>query len=461
MKKPLPFLICFGLSFIFGCSTGTVNKVDLHHKSNQFVKNYTIQFDKLIPTSLSASGTLRIKKIGDHVILYDGHVSAFKLVCVQYSTGKEIWAAPEGVRGLYFKDGELVAQFHDHIEIYEIASGKSVWKLNDCIISYNYPEGGELGDIISVTHQGRNSTLDLKTREIIRNAGPVLLATLFKIGENGEVSKTSKDVKNTFSLGEEFILADVIEKSGGEQEIYLWSLKEDTRLYTLRILDSKYNLLKEHSWTIPANTYTEAHDRAFNGLPEPEKLSPSSYLIKDQLILFENYTSYRWSWGRGTNRITSIDIKTREIKYQVWGQAPGDNDFYTFHFFNHMVMLSNGIMHFQDEPSVYKKFDLETGKALDTIQRRFTLFLEYLPQVLLGFTYERKQIKEMEYTNKVSITAWNNITNEYSKTFDFDFKEEYPYDPVIGEDGTILFSYYDKVTKKSILYCCRVIPASN
>src|SRR5687767_10465723 len=103
------------------CSVGSGKHNDYNNLKKFPVKNYSIVYEKTIPTSLEASmGTLHIRKRGDYMIMYDSHVSELKLVCMQYSTGKELWEVPFEVREFYFKDGNLVVQGNEHIEVFEI-----------------------------------------------------------------------------------------------------------------------------------------------------------------------------------------------------------------------------------------------------------------------------------------------------------------------------------------------------
>jgi hypothetical protein len=454
IKKPLPALFLFSL--LVSCSTG---KSPLENQQNNHFKNvkeYTIQFDKLIETNFTASSTLYVHKKGDYLILYDAHVDAFRLACIAYSTGKEIWKVPYDVRGYWFYEDKLLIEGHNSLEMLEIATGRSIWKTENCVMHYFFGKAILLEDEVSVVHNDQDAILNLKTNSISSIGAKFIPATLYKQYMNQAMTQKGVVLKNDNGLGEGFYQVAVVEDRETAKDTYIWTLNTESRIFTLSIYGHNHVLFKKHTWTIPENNYTEAHDRAFSGLPEPEKLHGEVHCIGDQIFFYESYENYRWSWGRGCNRLTAIDIATHEIKYQVWGQTPDEKKFQGFHFFNDIILQSDGIMHFQDEPGTFSRFDMKTGKVLDSLSQRFTLFKDYTPGILMGFNYERKQVKDTEYTNKVSITAWDHQKNEYSKTFDFDFKEEYPYDPDVFDDGTIIFNYYDKKLGKDVLYCCKI-----
>lgn len=458
MKKGLLYYSLLLLLFIVGCSTGKAPIVDFRPPQKIIVKDYRIEFEKTITTHFTASGTLRIEKKDNYLILYDGHVSSRLLSCLDYSTGKEIWKASELVWRYYFKDGLLVMQYNNDIEMVEIPTGKSIFKLSDCSIPWTHPEGSELADQILVVYAGKDAVLDLKKREIVDNSIRGRFATFTKQKTNGAKVVNGGFLPNNDSLGENFLTANVIEDETGNQLIFIWSLQKSTRTYSLNIYDKTYTKLKEHHWMIPKNNYKEDHDEYFTGLPEPDKLEPSTYVIGHQFFIFENYTRYRWSWGRGNNRLTCIDLKTLEMKYQLWGQSPEHKEYHTFHFFNDIILHGNSTMHFQEGDGTFHQFDKENGEVLDSLQQRFTLFKEYAPGMLLGFNHHRELIKDNIYTNKVTITLWDYVANEFSKAYDFDFNVEFPYEPMVTNDGTIIFTYYDDILSKSVLYCCKVIP---
>lgn len=452
-------LALFISSFCLSCSMG--KKPLTNHSNDGFkdVKNFTIQFDKTIETNFTASGTLYVHKKGDYLILYDSHVSAFRLACIEYSTGKEIWKIPYNVRDYWFFEDKILVEGFTSLEMIDSKTGKSIWKKDPCGVPFDYGHGEELDKEIFILMGPKREMLNLENGNTVTQPKNQVGGFLYKEDMEQKTDRKGIALENKYSLSDQFYKVAVVEDRETARDTYIWQLDAKTRTFTLSIFGHNNVLFKKHSWTIPQNVYTDNYDVAFSGLPEPEKLSGYVYCINDMLILYESYENYRWSWGRGCNRITGIDLNTHEIKYQVWGQSPTDKNFLGFHFFNNKILMSNGIMHFQDEPSTFYQVDAKTGKKLDVLPKKFTLFNDFSSNILIGFNYQRTQVKESDYTNKVSITAWDHIKNEYSKTFDFDFKEQYPYAPYVNEDGTIIFHYYDKALKKDVLYCCKVIPA--
>jgi hypothetical protein len=443
--------------FFLGCSIGNITANHFPYDDLRNVKELIIQFDKTIEINFTASGTLRVNKKGDHLILYDGHVEAFRLACIEYSTGKEIWKASYKVRGYWFFEDKILVEGFSSLEMLDLKTGKSIWKKDPCGIPFDYVQGAELNKEMFVLMGSKRAMLDLENGNTILQSKNQVGGFLYKEDMQQAIKSKGIVLENKYSLSDQFYKVAVIEDRETAQDTYIWQLDTKTRTFTLSIFGHNDVLFKKHTWTIPQNVYTDNYDVAFSGLPEPEKLHGEVHCINGLLILYESYENYRWSWGKGCNRITAIDLNTHEIKYQVWGQSPSDKNYQGFHFFNNKILISNGTMHFQDEPSTFYQFNDKTGKQLDSLPKRFTLFEDLSSGILIGFHYQRTQVKNTDYTHAVSITAWDHLKNEYSKTFNFDFKEQYPYEPYVNEDGTIIFHYYDKKLGKNVLYCCKII----
>jgi len=98
-----------------------------------------IKFVKEISTSLEGSlGTISIAKSGDYLILNDEHVSSRNLVCIEYSTGKEIWKIDNGVERFYIYNGKVLVDLLNDIALFNIKTGKELWRIKNAGISYKY-----------------------------------------------------------------------------------------------------------------------------------------------------------------------------------------------------------------------------------------------------------------------------------------------------------------------------------
>jgi hypothetical protein len=247
----------------------------------------------------------------------------------------------------------------------------------------------------------------------------------------------------------------IVKDSLGKRRDFIWSLNEKKRQFKLTTSDSSGQKLNEQSW--PMDEDKRLPEDAFNGNPEPNKLESSVYFVDGQLYFFENYVNYRWSWNRGNNRLTCVNWETGKINNQIWGQSPKQPDFNTFLFFDHLILYSNHIMHFQDGDGSFYCFDAKKGIVLDSLTQKVTLFRNYGSEHLLGLSYKRKQIKEQGYANAVEMKLWNHLSNRFSETYRFDFGKNYPYEPfVFPEVGLVILYYYVKEKKSSLLQCYRI-----
>ncbi len=414
-----------------------------------------IIFEKEILTDIEASlGTMSMAKIGDYLILHDSHVSDRKLVCIEYSTGKEIWKIENGVHRFYVYNDNVIIEFNNYIALHNVKSGKEIWRKESVSISYNYHKSDIVTNNILANHNGEKVVFDLETQTVKLYDKGIIGAYYFQFDEQN-VKKSLIGTENYYNCENKLLSIIIVNDDNDERRDYVWSLDEQKREFNLSCFDSERKKINEHFWKMDEGE--QLPKNMFDGNPEPDKLSGSMYFIEDKLFLFENYVNYRWSWNRGTNRISCIDWKTGNIKYQKWGQAPGEKEFKTFLFFDNTILYSDNIMHFQDGDGRFSKFDFLKGKVLDSLPQKATLFKNYNKDYLLGFSYERKHIKEKEYTNAVEMKFWNMHTNIFSDTYRFDFKSYYPFEPfVFSDDGLVILYFYLKDKKRSTLKCYRV-----
>jgi hypothetical protein len=244
------------------------------------------------------------------------------------------------------------------------------------------------------------------------------------------------------------------ESNDGMERDYIWSLDKKKRKFYLDVYDEKGVKLNSDFWYMDEDTSEHTSIDYFSGYPEPEKLSHSVHVLNNKLFLYENYVNYRWSWGRGSNRLHCIDLNTGKVKYEKWGHAPSDTIAYPsnkFHFFDHNMLYADNIMHFQDGNGKFWNFDEDKGAVTDSLRMENTLFRNYDKNHLLAFTYERNLIGESEYTNAIEMRLWDIKKQAFSKAFRFDYVDGYPYDPTVFPDlGLIVFSVQMEATKKSV-----------
>jgi hypothetical protein len=101
----------------------------------------------------------------------------------------------------------------------------------------------------------------------------------------------------------------------------------------------------ELRWQVPKLPETDSKDAAFTGNPDPEKLQASVHVSGGRLFLYEDYSNYRWSWGRGSNRITLLQpgpTGAMTIRFQDWGQKQDKDPYWGYMFFPGSVVLHDG-----------------------------------------------------------------------------------------------------------------------
>ncbi|TND10332.1 MAG: hypothetical protein FD123_580 [Bacteroidetes bacterium] len=424
--------------------------------------DYKVKFEKKIFTSHDCSiPTLTVKKSGDLLFLHDSHVDSENLSCIDYNTGKELWKIPHTVEEVFLYRGKLLVQFEDRVELLDMLTGKSSWKMDSTYIHYYEVRGLEPGDLLPVTHRGQTGLLDLVQRKITVMSDSIVVAAHFKTDEQGHVRRTFTGLDKTQKVPGKLQRAVVLENETGARQTYFWSLEEGKRLFTVSIYKEKQPV-DTLSWTIPDNNYPETDSpRDHRGEPDPQTLMADVYFIDGRLIFFENYVMYRWSWGRGANRITCIDPEQQYIKYQVWGQGPGESVFSTFHFTDDVILRSSGVLHFQQDKCRHSPLNLRTGETLDSLPGNANIIAGFKPNLLACFDYQSTitDTAKSKYEHRVSVTIVNHATGRYSETFDFQFGEDYPYEPFLfADDGLLILYHFNRKTNKTELFCYRVTP---
>jgi hypothetical protein len=103
-------------------------------------------------------------------------------------------------------------------------------------------------------------------------------------------------------------------------------------------------------------------------------------------------------------------------------------------------MYADNIMHFQEGNGGYWMVNEDSGEIIDSLQTENTLFRNYDESHLLGFSYESNQLGETSsYNYALEIRLWNSIANTFSKSFRFDFGQDYPYEPTVYMDLVLIF----------------------
>ena len=414
-----------------------------------------ISLEKEILTSLEASlGTISIAKIDSFLILHDSHVSDRKLICIDYTSGKEHWKIETDVHRFYIYKDKVIINFDKDIAAYQVETGEELWRIKSVYISYNNPNASNVSENLLAYHNDKKVILNLETQSLESFKEGIVETHHFQLNAN-QVIKSRIGVKNTYNYKGKLLAVIIINDSLGMQRDYVWSLDEETRKYYLKGFDSNKQVISDSSWKMDEGKRL-AKD-FFNGNPEPEKLESSVFFIDGRLFLFENYVLYRWSWNRGNNRISSIDWKTGEIVYQKWGQAPEETEFNTFQFFDNVILYSDNVMHFQNGDGSFCKFDSQNGEFLDSLPQKTTLFTDYNENHLLGFSYERKQVIESKYTNAIEMKLWNIDNNTFSETFRFDYNKDYPYKAIVfSKEGLVIIYFYLEAKNKNMLRCYRI-----
>jgi len=412
----------------------------------------------IIDYELNASTTY-FSKLDSHLLIYDGHVSNRKLICIDIITAETEWIMDKSVFQFYTYKNNIVIDFDSYIAVHEIKTGNQIWRTQSGNIDYSNKLRKKVSQNLLINYEGKSAILNLDERTIDTSKNDIVSAQYFKM-LNQQVESYVIGIENNYKIKGQLLSMIVVENEHGLKNSFIWSLDKENRMFYLDCYNETKVKMNSVNWQMDEEKPKNTSIDYFNGYPEPEKLNREIHLINDKIFLYENYTAYRWSWGHGSNRISCINPEKGNIIYQKWGHAPSNNKYLTakrFHFFHHNILYADNIMHFQNGNGKFWTFNEESGEIIDSLKIRNTLFRNYDRHHLVGFTYERKWVAESEYTNALELRFWDTEDNTFTETSRFDYNNDYPYEPTVYPNlGLIVLSVYKESTKRSVIHVYKI-----
>jgi outer membrane protein assembly factor BamB len=425
--------------------------VGLNCKDNQPKEvKCSITFEKKMLVNMYIPyASLSIARIENYLLLYDSHFEQHKLVCIDYSTGKEMWRIENGIGNFYTYKNKIIVELFDSICAMEAGTGKIIWFIKNLFITEEYPLASELPEKALAWYENKFVIFHPKTQIIQSRRKGFIGANHLQI-DGEQITRSFIGTENNYKFQGDLLSISIVEDNQHNRRDFIWSLDKEKREYYLTCLDSTYKVLNNYSWSMDEGKHLpeEFYDENTN----PENLQHSVYLIDGQICFFESYINYRCGLYTGTNRLTCLDWQTGKLNYQKWGQSPKQKEFNTFLFFDQLILYGNQNMSITDEDGQYSRYNVKEGKLLDTLPQKVTLCKNYDKDHLLSFTYKAKKINEEKYQYSLEMKLWNRHSNHFSKSFNFDFAENSPWEPfVFPKDGLIITYYYYLNESKHIL----------
>ncbi|MDH5681353.1 MAG: hypothetical protein OEZ36_07195, partial [Spirochaetota bacterium] len=311
-----------------------------------------IRFVKRLVINTDASlGTITVRKKGSYLYIHDSHVSSLSLSVVDYQSGKELWRYPAKAWRYYFYADMILVQDDEKVLSFNNKSFRKLREFKGAQISYINRNGGTLRQpdiVLQGKSPGIINLMDGSTKWYKQGVESVRAFRYARKASEG-IGLMSlgyfavPELKARIGLKHRLLKSFVIEENNGVRRYFTWSLNEKKRQFSLRQYNDQLNPVGGIEWSMPKNTYKKPVDRVFTVYPEPEKLEASLHLVNGELFLYENYVNYRWSWGRGSNRMTSLRLDQGKIAiaYQIWGLKSQKEPFFRYHFFNKEIIKSN------------------------------------------------------------------------------------------------------------------------
>lgn len=279
----------------------------------------------LTPPSALSFGPWTIKVTPQRMVVLGTHVSSRTIAAYDRRTWKLAWRYPGKVEA-FVLCGKLVvvSDLKQRVVGLDLATGKKRWTVAGYYLApYQrrtlHPNSRTRDRKLLLTGGGKHALVDVRTGRIVLRAPKILAIPRYRRGTIGLQGYTYRlpAKKPLASKGTRLLALLQLETPRGKIEgIYAWSLTGRRFALSQHGHDAQLKELARVQWTMPKL----AGSGAESGAPEPEKLATEVGLIGDQLLLYENYVNYRWSWGRGVNRLTGLSMPQASIAFQLWGQ---------------------------------------------------------------------------------------------------------------------------------------------
>jgi len=388
-----------------------------------------------------AFGPWTMKVTPRRLVLLGTHVSSRTLVAYNRKTWKLAWRYPGKVEAFVLRGGLVIASdLKRKVVALDLATGKQRWAVEGYYLA-TYQRRPLHPDVRTTDAQlllaGKTAALlDVIKGRIARRAPKILAIPRHRRGQPGLAGYAYRlpPRKPLVPKGAKLLALVQIEARDGTVEgIYIWSLLG--RRFTLRRHDAKLAALVDRaparkgprasvSWEMP----TIKGSGAFNGAPEPDKLATEVNVIKGRLLLYENYVNYRWSWGRGSNRLTGVALPRPGLDFQLWGQR-GIKKGSSYQGFvlrpNAVFVTSGSTLHWQHRAPKVSRLRLEGLSGPGYRQGPLTpargvlaaghmlpagtchLLTPLGPGRQLCLVLDRRQVAPKRYTSAIDVRHWH------------------------------------------------------
>lgn len=321
----------------------------------------------LTPPSALSFGPWTIKVTPQRMVVLGTHVSSRTLVAYDRKHWKLAWRYPGKVEAFVLCDKlVVVSDLKQRVVALDLATGKKRWSVAGYYLApYQrralHPDA-RTNDTKLLLSGGQHALVDVRTGRIVLRAPKILAIPRYRRGAMGLQGYAYRlPPKQTLAPKGTRLLALVqVETPQGKVEgIYAWSLAGRRFALSKHGHNARLKQLSRVQWSMPKL----AGSGAFNGAPEPEKLATEVGVIGDQLLLYENYVNYRWSWGRGVNRLTGLSTPQASIAFQLWGQRDIGKTAGTYRGFvlhpNAVFVTTGSTLHWQQPMAALGRLRLE------------------------------------------------------------------------------------------------------
>jgi PQQ-like domain len=392
------------------------------------------RLDRLAEISLPPGldfGPWTIKATPRRLVLLGTHVSSRTLAAFDRKTWKQAWRYPGKVEAFVLRGGLVIASdLKKKVVALDQVTGKQRWVVKGYYLA-TYQRRPLHPDARTTDAQlllaGKTAAVvDVKTGRVTRRAPTILAIQRYRRG-HPSLAGYSYRLPPRMPLvpkGAKLLaLVQVEARDGAVEGIYAWSLMG--RRFTLQRHDEKLAAVVHQasarkspqasvSWEMPKLKGSGA----FNGAPEPNKLATEVGLIAGRLLLYENYVNYRWSEGRGNNRLTSVRLPGPTIDAQLWGQRgiKKGGDYRGFVLRPDAVFVTAGsTLHWQHRAPKVSRLRLErplspargslaAGHLLSAGSCQ--LLAPLAPGRQLCLVLDRRQVAPKRYTSAVEVRHW-------------------------------------------------------
>jgi hypothetical protein len=363
-------------------------------------------------------GPYQVDASKEDLVVLATHVSLRRLVVFNRGDGTVRWHYPGKAWQVHFYGAWIIVD--------DVSAG---------IVALERRTGRRLWSVPAVQLEGRHRVLrnrlvrvygayvgilDLTTGKVVTRSKDLITIDRYDVGVNRQLRFTGHEARAWPGADRHGRVLGVFRLlDQASSRFFLWTLSG--AIFAVTEFDQALQPTRRViRWSLPQS---RNRDDLFESTPSPNKLAHRLLLVEGKLLAFEHYNVYRWSWGRGTNRLVALDLAQMKIAGERWFRREHKQPHREPRFFAQAIFGRTNTGHPQESPGSYRLLSLaqvvrpQKNKPWDAgldLRSAWTDLRRLGSERFLLYRYESKQVQPKVYRRTVTLRAWQARADVYS-----------------------------------------------